>query len=132
MIAVDRQIIDGPLSGLPNRIWRDRIMARILLVDDDDSVRIALRRPLERMGHQVVEAQNGKEALAFYRADPVDLILIDLVMPEKEGLETIRELRQGYPEVKIVAMSGGTRACNATGLLRAAEHFGARRVLAKP
>lgn len=106
-------------------------MARVLLVDDDDSFRTMLRITLMKMGHAVREVRNGREAMAAYEQDPLDLVITDLVMPEQEGVETIRKLRQKYPQVKIIAMSGGGRG-SATSYLKIAQAMGADLVLAKP
>lgn len=106
-------------------------MPRILLVDDDDTFRKALRMSLARMGHDVVEARDGKEAVRLIREDPPDVMITDLVMPEKEGLETIDEVRRQYPDLKIIAMSGGGRV-NGSDYLKIARAMGADRVLAKP
>jgi len=106
-------------------------MASILLVEDDEHLRPMLKLVLERAGHQVQEAGNGNEALEIYNRHPADLVVTDLVMPDKEGLETIRELRRIDPDVKIIAMSGGGR----TGIknyLEMAKSFGADHILAKP
>lgn len=84
-------------------------MAQILLVDDDESFRKMLREMLERAGHEVRDARNGKIALELDLQEPSDLVVLDLVMPEKEGLETILELRRRHVGVKIIAMSGGDR-----------------------
>src|SRR5258706_7398782 len=106
-------------------------MSRILLVDDDDSFRRMLMLTLTNMGHAVVEASNGKEAIKLFEAAPPDVVLTDIVMPEKEGLETIGELRRKHPGVKIIAMSGGGRV-SATDYLKIARKLGAAGVLAKP
>jgi CheY-like chemotaxis protein len=106
-------------------------MPRLLLVDDDDSFRTMLRITLVKMGHVVHEARNGREAMAAYEREPLDLVITDLVMPEQEGVETIRKLRHKYPEVKIIAMSGGGRS-SATAYLKIAKAMGADLVLAKP
>jgi two-component system response regulator (stage 0 sporulation protein F) len=106
-------------------------MATILLVDDDDPLRTVLRINLTKWGHRVVEARNGKLALALVQQEVPDMVVTDLVMPEMEGLEFIRELRRTRPEVKIIAMSGGGRL-SATGYLKMAKAMGARQVLAKP
>ena len=82
-------------------------MARILLVEDDDNARKALRRILERAGFIITEAANGSEALQFYHAMPVDLVITDILMPERDGLETIMALRKVVSDVKIIAISGG-------------------------
>ena len=107
-------------------------MASILLVEDDEQLRPLLRLVLERGGHQVVEAGNGKEALEIYLRKPTDLVVTDLVMPDKEGLETILELRRIYPDVKIIAMSGGGRTGGTEGYLDLAKKFGANHILTKP
>ena len=106
-------------------------MARILLVDDDEQFRNMLSETLKGAGYQVLEARDGAEGLKFYREHGTDLIITDLIMPEKEGLETIQELRRANPEVKIIAMSGGGRS-GPTDYLKIAKTFGARQVLAKP
>ena len=106
-------------------------MAKILIIDDEEQVRLYLRSILEPEGHEVVEAPDGKVGLQLYREEPVDLIITDVFMPEKEGLETIRELRREYPEVKIIAISGGGRTGN-LDFLPLAKTFGALRTLAKP
>jgi CheY-like chemotaxis protein len=84
-------------------------MARILIIEDDDHCRELLRLMLEPAGHAVVDACNGREGLARYRAAPTDVVVLDLFMPEQEGLETIQALRREYPTVKIIAISGGDR-----------------------
>lgn len=106
-------------------------MARILLVDDDVSFRPMLQAKLEWLGHEVIVAGNGNEALARYGEWPIDLVLTDLIMPDKEGIELISELRRRAPGVAIVAMSGGGRV-SPHGYLGIARHVGATQVLAKP
>jgi CheY-like chemotaxis protein len=106
-------------------------MTRILIIDDDNQARQVLRQKLERAGYEVVEARDGDEGLQRYRVTPVDLVITDILMPEKEGLEVIRELRRADPELKIIAISGGGR----TGLLDflpVAEKLGAQRTFHKP
>jgi CheY-like chemotaxis protein len=106
-------------------------VARIIVVEDNPQERHLLRLLLEREGHQVVEAGDGGEAIRAFRQQPSELLLCDLFMPGKEGLETIRELRRDFPDVKIVAMSGGAfnRALN---FLPIAARLGALAVLSKP
>jgi len=74
-------------------------MARILVVDDDDQIRTLLRVTLEREGHEVFEAPDGNVALSLYHQNPADLVITDIIMPEKEGIEMIMELRRSDPEV---------------------------------
>ncbi len=107
---------------------RNLTRPRILVVDDELSIRLLMRRVLQKAGYEVVEAANGKAALAQIREGRVDLIITDLVMPEQEGVETIRRLRESHPQIKVVAMSGafGGR------LLQTASLFGAQATLMKP
>ena len=108
-------------------------MARILLVEDDEAVRKILRKTLVSAGYEVEEAPNGNIALAAYRRQASDVVITDLVMPEKDGLETIRELRRLDPAAKIIAMSGGGRILGPAQLyLESARLFGALQILAKP
>jgi len=104
-------------------------MVRILLIDDDDDFRNMLRTALEQDGYVVEEARNGHEGSQCYRTAPADLVILDLLMPQQEGLETIQTLRQEFPEVKIIAISGGTGRLN---FLPLARRFGALRTLQKP
>ena len=106
-------------------------MARILIIDDDDQVRTMLRRTLEADGHEVDEASNGTEGIANYHANPADLIITDIYMPEKEGLETIIELRRDFPDVRILAISGGSRDMD-LDFLPVAAKLGAEKTLTKP
>ena len=106
-------------------------MAKILIIDDEEQVRLYLRRILEPEGHEVVEAGNGKVGLQLYCEEPADLIITDIFMPEKEGLETIRELRRDFPEVKIIVISGGGRLSK-VDFLPMAGKLGALRTMAKP
>ena len=106
-------------------------MATILLVDDDEQYRSMLSEVLYRADYEVYEARDGNEALKIYREWPTDLVITDLIMPGKEGLETIQELRRSNPEVRIIAISGGGRVGPENYLQYAAE-FGAQRILAKP
>lgn len=108
-------------------------MATILLVEDDEGVRDILHKTLVAAGHDVEDAVNGNLAIAAYRRQPRDLVITDLVMPEKDGLETIMELRRLNPAVKIIAISGGGRTLGLGQLyLDTARTFGAGRILAKP
>jgi len=106
-------------------------MPRVLVVDDDEDVREMLRQMLERQGYEVTTAADGKQGLARYREDPADLIVLDIVMPEREGLETIMELRRDDPGVKIIAISGGGRI-GPQSYIEVARALGAQRTFAKP
>ncbi|MCP4291248.1 MAG: response regulator [bacterium] len=106
-------------------------MARILLVDDDRQIRDMLKMTLERGGHEVVEAEDGVQAIEKYEPTQMDLVITDIVMPEKEGIETIMELRGIDPEVKIIAISGGGRI-NPSDYLNWARRFGVKHTFTKP
>lgn len=106
-------------------------MARILVVDDDKRIRALIRRGLKKLGHEVVEAGDGAAALERLRADPVDLLITDLYMPGMEGLELIQKVRAAWPELGIIAISGGT-ADTKFDFLPVADSLGADDVLAKP
>jgi len=106
-------------------------MARILLIDDDEQVLDMLYESLTREGYDVLRASNGEQGLRLYRQKPVDLIITDIIMPEKEGIETIIELRRDFPDVKIIAMSGGGRI-GTKDYLHLAKIFGVQRTFTKP
>ncbi len=106
-------------------------MPRILLVDDDELLRAALHQILVRAGYDVEDASNGKVARWEYRRQPCEVVILDLVMPDEEGLGTIRELRRIDPNVKIIAISGGGVG-KAGDYLGIAKMLGAMRTLAKP
>jgi CheY-like chemotaxis protein len=110
-------------------------MANILVIDDEEQVRSLLRHTLEDAGHVVVESTDGEEGIARYREAPMDLVVTDIVMPDKEGIETIMEFRKLDAEIRILAISGGGRLGNLLYLncvLNMAQLLGATRVLAKP
>ena len=104
---------------------------RILLVDDDELLRGALHQILVRAGYDVDDASNGKVAMREYRRQRCDVVIMDIVMPDEEGLGTIRELRRVDPNVKIIAISGGGLG-KAGDYLGIAQMLGAMRTLAKP
>jgi DNA-binding NtrC family response regulator len=106
-------------------------MARILIVDDQASIRQLLARAFSLRGHEAIEAANGAEAIALYRAAPTDVVIMDLVMPEKDGVETIGELKREFPNVRVVAVSGGGMI-NAQDHLDWAQLIGALRTFQKP
>ncbi|WP_447979204.1 response regulator [Candidatus Nitrospira bockiana] len=106
-------------------------MARILIIDDDKMVLDMLRQVLESAAHTVMEAQNGEVALKLWREKPGDLIITDILMPEKDGLEVIRELRREFPAAKVIALSGGSRRIHFDAL-DVAKRFGAVHTLTKP
>jgi YesN/AraC family two-component response regulator len=82
-------------------------MAKILVFDDEPSILLMLKKMLEKAGHEVDVALNGREGMEIFEINKPDLLITDIIMPQKEGLETILELRRKYPELKIIAISGG-------------------------
>ena len=105
-------------------------MARILVIDDDALLRGAIRVALESTGYEVIEAADGDAGLRLHREQGADLVVVDLFMPERDGLEVIRAMRAEAPGAKIIAMSGGSSL--RLDLLDAAAAFGASRTLQKP
>lgn len=87
---------------------------------------------LEAAGYSVFEAENGNTGIAIFRSNPVDMVIVDLFMPEKEGIETIIELRKGFPDLKILAMSGGIPGYGTDHFLNIAQKLGADGALDKP
>jgi CheY-like chemotaxis protein len=106
-------------------------MAKILIIDDDDQFRTMLRQLLERNGYEIKEASGGKEGIKLYRESPTDLIITDLIMPGKDGIETIQEFKKDFPDIKIIAISGGGRL-GPQDYLHLAKLLGAQLTLAKP
>jgi CheY-like chemotaxis protein len=82
-------------------------MHKILVIDDNDEFRVVLKEFLEREGYEVYEASNGCEGIEVFRKEKPELVITDIVMPCKEGLETMIELKKEFPNVKVIAMSGG-------------------------
>ena len=106
-------------------------MALVLVVDDEPLMRRTLRSALEAAGHQVEEAKDGNEGLQKFSEIAPDLVITDIVMPDREGVETIGQLRRLDPDVPIIAMSGGG-SVGGTLFLELAEQLGATRTVAKP
>ena len=106
-------------------------MATILIIEDEESIRLLLRSALEAAGYEVTEATNGRQGLELYRHRPTDLVITDILMPDQDGLETILELRRLAPEAKIIAISGGGQS-GLLDLLPIAEKLGAQWTLRKP
>lgn len=106
-------------------------MPRILVVDDEEQVRRVLRLVLERAGYEVDTAADGNEAVAAFDPSRHDVVITDIVMPEKEGIETIQELRQKSAGVRIIAISGGGRI-SPEEYLDWAKRFGVHCTFTKP
>ena len=104
---------------------------RVLVIDDEDLVRETVRAILTAAGHEVSVATDGVHGLEVLKTQPFDLVISDILMPEKEGIQTILEVRETCPFIKIIGMSGGGRTKNFDPL-RIAGKAGAHRTLAKP
>jgi two-component system, chemotaxis family, chemotaxis protein CheY len=107
-------------------------MPSVLVVDDQDQVRQLIRETLEQAGYEVEEACDGKEGLERYRVRSTDLVIMDILMPDQDGLETIMTLRQEFPDIRIIAMTGGSDTVGIPNFLDVAKMLGARRTLQKP
>ena len=105
-------------------------MAHILVIEDDELVRGMLKAMLESDGHVVTLAVNGDDGIQKFQQEPFDLVMCDVFMPQKEGLETIREIRQLSASVRIISMTGG--GGGDPDFLRMARAFGATQTITKP
>lgn len=106
-------------------------MAHILVIDDDPNVLKVLQHILIAQGHEIVTAVNGQEGLDLFRQAPADLIITDMVMPVKDGLKMIMELEKEFPDVPIIAISGGG-VIEPERYLALAEIIGTKKTLTKP
>ena len=106
-------------------------MAKILVFDDEPSILLMLKKMLEKAGHEVEIALNGSDGMELFKKNKPDLLITDIIMPNKDGLEVVLELRKKYPELKIIAISGGGRI-HPEGYLPSAKHFGANLIFQKP
>ena len=106
-------------------------MHSILVVDDEDGMRQLLDTALSRAGYVVRQCGDGRDVLELLKERPADLLITDLFMLETDGLETITKVRKGFPDIKIIAMSGGTRLSR-QDYLPIALKLGAHRTLHKP
>jgi DNA-binding response OmpR family regulator len=111
-------------------------VARILVIDDEEPIRSLMKKALERQGHQVEEAPDGSVGIQLFGESRFDLVITDLLMPEKEGIETLLDLKELDPDVKTLVVSGGLsfrgRALDKYGPLEDAEALGADATLSKP
>jgi DNA-binding NtrC family response regulator len=101
------------------------------VVDDDSEMRLMLRRLFERFGYEVADASDGDGAIAIQRDTPADLVITDIIMPNREGIETIIQMRAMSPGIKIIAMSGGG-VIHSGEYLDIANKCGALRTFEKP
>ena len=107
-------------------------MAAIVVVDDDAQVRMLIAGGLKKAGHVVLSARTVAQALAHCAGTPIDLVIMDILMPDVDGIEGIREFRRRFPGTKLLAMSGGSERIGSILLLEAAELLGAAGALQKP
>ena len=107
-------------------------MAQILVIEDDVQLQRMLNQTLRILGHEVEQAFDGAEGVRLCEAAPPDVVLTDILMPNQDALQTIRQLRRACPGVQIIAMSGGSRLLGDMDALPIAMRFGACRVLYKP
>lgn len=103
----------------------------VLIIEDDPSLRDSLRRTLRKKGYTIIEAEEGGQGLKLLKTHAIDVVLIDIFMPGKEGIETILEIRQMRPQVKVIAMSGGGERMY-IDVLRVAKSSGCHQTLDKP
>ena len=105
-----KPIVKSDLAKIVRKVLNDQqekqTTGRILLIDDDSKIRKLFVQKLAARGYEIIEACDGKQGLKLYRENRPDLVITDLVMPEKEGIETITELKREFPKVKIIAISG--------------------------
>ena len=106
-------------------------MPRILVIDDDEQFRTMLQITLEKAGYEVHATGDALKGIRSIEEMPVDLVVTDIIMPGKDGIETITELRRQYPHVRIIAMSAGGRMGPA-GYLDVAKILGAAHTFTKP
>lgn len=105
---------------------------QILIIDDDPQFRKMLRIMLEDDGYPISVAEDGEDGLRVFDAAPADLVITDILMPNKEGYETMMALKQRAPHLRIIAVTGGNPTMSLSNMLETAEALGADRVLAKP
>ena len=106
-------------------------MKQILIIDDEPQIRSMLKMMLERAGFNVIVASDGKEGMKIFEKKSVDLVITDLIMPEKEGIEVIQELRKNNSNLPIIAISGGGKNSPDT-YLNIAKLLGANAIFEKP
>lgn len=103
----------------------------IIVIDDESEIRELMQRILTDAQHNVLTAENGFDGIELIKNNNIDLIITDLVMPKKEGIETILDVKKSHPEIRIIAMSAGARI-GSDSYLENAKLLGADDVLKKP
>lgn len=107
-------------------------MSRILIIDDDDLTQSMLKMALDGRGYEVFQAFDGKQGLSLLRKEAFDLVITDIWMPETDGLQVIKKVHQDFPNIKILAISGGSRKVPGLDSLPVARAMGADQLLRKP
>jgi DNA-binding NtrC family response regulator len=107
-------------------------MAKILIVDDEEPIRTLVSKIVSKDGHETMEAEDGVHACETYQDAEIDLIITDLVMPKKNGIEMIMELKKSRPDVRVIAISGGSGFSGQIDLLSVAQLLGAKNIIKKP
>ena len=97
-------------------------MRKILIIDDEPYILLMLKKMLEKAGYEVDMASNGQQGMELFEKDNADLVITDIIMPDKEGLEIILEMKKQRPDLKIIAISGGGRI-SPESYLECATHF---------
>ena len=105
---------------------------KVMIVDDDPVLRMVAGEILRQNGYEVCEAEDGEVAIRALETTAVDLVVVDMLMPNKEGIETIREIKARWPNLRLVAISGGGKGLKTDYLLSVAKTFGADAVYQKP
>ena len=106
-------------------------MKSVLVVDDEPGMREMVKQLLLNEGYHVLEASNGKHAMEFLKNETLELVITDIIMEEMDGVEIILEIRENYPDVKIIAMSGGNKI-SSEDYLESASELGTDRIFTKP
>jgi CheY-like chemotaxis protein len=112
--------------------YDDAAMFRLLVIDDNQDAREVIQLMLERAGYAVDVAPDGAAGLQALRRRPAHLVITDIFMPNRDGIETIEELRREFPALKVIAISGGGKLGHKEGYLVTARELGAHAVLSKP
>lgn len=115
----------------PARVSREATIARILIIDDDDDLRLMMCRVLKNAGHDILEAADGLDGMRKFRAESPAIVITDIVMPHRDGLEMIREIRCAGSQTGIIAISGGG-VRDGELYLTISQEFGADAIVQKP
>jgi DNA-binding NtrC family response regulator len=106
-------------------------VANILIADDEEMIRYPLRIALEKKDHSVSEASNGNEVMSVLSEKQIDLLILDLMMPEKDGLEALMDIQQKYPDLKVIVMTGAVDTTQPT-FANLVDEFKIKYIMNKP